>query len=175
MTAVGYRKLTTTRVADRAGVSVGTLYQYFPNGHALVAGVVERYLSEVFAAIEADCRKLAGAPVEVMATGVADAFIAAKWKRIEVSRAMHEPLADVGGADMVQASALRGAGLVSELLSTCPDAEWDDVRAVALFVVMSSTSLLRTAIAGPARSIDRETLRGHLRAALLGYLRETKK
>ena len=29
--AVGYRRLTTTRVAERAGVSVGTLYQYFPN------------------------------------------------------------------------------------------------------------------------------------------------
>jgi AcrR family transcriptional regulator len=29
--AVGPDRLTTTRVAERAGVSVGTLYQYFPN------------------------------------------------------------------------------------------------------------------------------------------------
>jgi len=34
--AVGYRKLTTTRVAERAGVSVGTLYHYFPNRQALI-------------------------------------------------------------------------------------------------------------------------------------------
>jgi AcrR family transcriptional regulator len=27
----GYRALTTARVAERAGVSVGTLYQYFPH------------------------------------------------------------------------------------------------------------------------------------------------
>ena len=34
--AVGIERLTTTRVALRAGVSVGTLYQYFPNKSALL-------------------------------------------------------------------------------------------------------------------------------------------
>lgn len=32
----GYQKATTNRIAERAGVSVGTLYQYFPNKDALV-------------------------------------------------------------------------------------------------------------------------------------------
>jgi AcrR family transcriptional regulator len=45
--AAGYRKLTTTRVAERAGVSVGTLYRYFPNRQALIICVIERYLEEI--------------------------------------------------------------------------------------------------------------------------------
>ena len=50
--AVGYRRFTTTRVAERAGVSVGSLYQYFPNRQALITSVIERYLEGLRATIE---------------------------------------------------------------------------------------------------------------------------
>ncbi|MBF6101054.1 TetR/AcrR family transcriptional regulator [Nocardia cyriacigeorgica] len=35
---------TTNRIAERAGLSVGTLYQYFPNKHALLRALAERHL-----------------------------------------------------------------------------------------------------------------------------------
>jgi AcrR family transcriptional regulator len=54
---VGKERLTTTRVAARAGVSVGTLYQYFPNKSALLQAVLRRHLSEVAEAIEAVCQE----------------------------------------------------------------------------------------------------------------------
>ena len=41
--AVGLDRLTTTRVAERAGVSVGTLYQYYPNKQALLYAGRERW------------------------------------------------------------------------------------------------------------------------------------
>jgi AcrR family transcriptional regulator len=43
---VGKERLTTTRVASRAGVSVGTLYQYFPNKSALLQAVLKRHLAQ---------------------------------------------------------------------------------------------------------------------------------
>lgn len=35
---------TTNRIADRAGVSIGTLYQYFPNKRALLYALAERHV-----------------------------------------------------------------------------------------------------------------------------------
>ncbi len=41
----GPRALTTNRVARRAGVSVGSLYQYFPNKLSIVRALLERELA----------------------------------------------------------------------------------------------------------------------------------
>lgn len=35
---------TTNRIAERAGVSIGTLYQYFPNKYAMLHALAERHL-----------------------------------------------------------------------------------------------------------------------------------
>ena len=45
--AEGPQRLTTTRVAQRAGVSVGTMYQYFPQKQALIYALNERYLVSI--------------------------------------------------------------------------------------------------------------------------------
>ncbi len=42
----GYAAGTTNRIADRAGVSIGTLYQYFPNKDAILVALIERHLDE---------------------------------------------------------------------------------------------------------------------------------
>ncbi|MEO8877381.1 MAG: TetR/AcrR family transcriptional regulator [Polyangiaceae bacterium] len=41
----GYEKTTTNRVAEVAGVSIGSLYQYFPSKEALVTALIERHLA----------------------------------------------------------------------------------------------------------------------------------
>jgi AcrR family transcriptional regulator len=168
----GYRKLTTTRVAERAGVSVGTLYQYFPNREALIRTVLERYLGEMSACMQAGCERLKGLPLDETATGLVDAFIAAKWRRLEVTRAMHEPLVEVGGAELVRVSAARGAAFVADLLRSCPEMGRVDVEPLAVFLVMACTSMLQAAFMNIAA--DKETVRAHMHAMVRGYLREMR-
>jgi AcrR family transcriptional regulator len=170
--SVGYRRFTTTRVAERAGASVGTLYQYFPNRQALIRAVLERYLMEMSASVQADCQSLEGRSLDEIATGMVDAMIAAKWRRLEVSRAMHEPLVEVGGAELVRASAAGGASLIADLLRSCPEIGGVDVEPLAVFLVMACTSMLQAAFIEYAA--DKETIRAHMHAMVCGYLREMR-
>jgi AcrR family transcriptional regulator len=48
----GYHATTTNHIAEAAGVSVGSLYQYFPNKDALLVALAERHLAEVAPAFE---------------------------------------------------------------------------------------------------------------------------
>jgi AcrR family transcriptional regulator len=43
----GYAATSTNAVAERAGVSVGSLYQYFPNKDALIAALHTRHIEQM--------------------------------------------------------------------------------------------------------------------------------
>jgi AcrR family transcriptional regulator len=54
----GYAAGTTNRIAERAGVSIGTLYQYFPNKDAILVALVHQHLAESSAALQPHLQRL---------------------------------------------------------------------------------------------------------------------
>lgn len=59
---VGQDDLTTILVAKRAGISVGTLYHYFPNKYAILFALAEQWLGEIDQAL----RELEAETVETL-------------------------------------------------------------------------------------------------------------
>jgi AcrR family transcriptional regulator len=64
---LGYAGTTTNHIAERAGVGVASLYEYFPGKDAVVAQVAERLVQRVLA-------RLAAGASRVMQTGPEDAM-----------------------------------------------------------------------------------------------------
>ena len=59
----GRERLTTNRVAEVAGVSVGSLYQYFPNKQSLLDALAERYDAQFLARLIRAFGKFGGRPL----------------------------------------------------------------------------------------------------------------
>jgi AcrR family transcriptional regulator len=70
----GWLGFTTNAVAERAGVSIGSLYQYFPDKLAILNAVRQRHLDECLAAV-LGCNP-ASASVDEFAEKLVDALIA---------------------------------------------------------------------------------------------------
>src|SRR5262245_8703810 len=65
MAGAGYARANTNRIAAVAGVSIGTLYRYFPCKDALVAALYQRHADETLARIATTIDAMRNAPLAV--------------------------------------------------------------------------------------------------------------
>ena len=117
----GADRLTTTRVAQRAGVSVGTLYQYYPNKQSLLFAVLENHLTNVMATLEAACQNACHKPLAEMIREMVEAFVDAKMDRADISVALYQVAADVGGPALIKRINQRSRKTVEAMLETASD------------------------------------------------------
>ncbi|MBS7706030.1 TetR/AcrR family transcriptional regulator [Chelatococcus asaccharovorans] len=127
----GLSRCTTTRVAERAGMSVGSLYQYYPNRDALLAAVLERHLEGIAAAVERACQTHRGQPLSRMASAFVVAFLTAKLRHPEEAKALYAVAEERGGFALAALMRARITAAVAAMLTSAPDAEFDDPTLVA--------------------------------------------
>ena len=60
----GYARASTNRIAERAGVSIGSLYQYYPNKEAIVGALVARHNREMLELLRAAMERIASLDLE---------------------------------------------------------------------------------------------------------------
>lgn len=73
----GFAAVTTNAVAERAGVSVGSLYQYFPNKDALVTALHARHGEQMMAVIQRVLTKAMDATLDDALAGLIEATVEA--------------------------------------------------------------------------------------------------
>ena len=102
----GWAACTTTRVATLAGVSVGSLYQYFPNRNAIAVEIVRQRTRTYLEAVIAADLSHATTPEEAI-EGAISAFVIEKRRGLDVSLALRDALPEVQGRQAIIEEAVR--------------------------------------------------------------------
>ena len=167
--AVGLDRLTTTRVAERAGVSVGTLYQYYPNKQALLYAVLRVHSIKVAEAVEGACRANRDAAVKVLVAAVVEAFVNAKLERTDVSTALYAAASEPQGAAIVRRLSKRVHRALTVALAEAAGVMMEDMEFVALMFYSAMAGATRAVLeaGAPAKMVAR--LREELLVLCQGY------
>ncbi|ATB39076.1 TetR family transcriptional regulator [Cystobacter fuscus] len=168
----GYEGTTTKQVAERAGVSIGSLYQYFPSKEALVAMLVERLHQRVLG-ILAD--KLVPRPISDLAQEVRElvrALVDVYGVNPELQRVLLEQAPRIGPLQVVQEIEARVEFLVQGVLSQNLEFERPRNLSLVVFIIIRALrSAVWAAVVERPELIGTPELVEELSALVLGYLR----
>lgn len=166
----GYRRLTTVRVAERAGVSVGTLYQYFPNKRSLVTALKVHYVRTLMERITAASRAACGKPLETAAREMIEALLAAKRENLALTLALREPMAELGGDELMREATARLIDSTAAMLEAAlPGLR--DARAIAATVVAAVDGVVSSVVFQKPEQLEKPELADDLVALVVGYVR----
>jgi AcrR family transcriptional regulator len=167
---VGKERLTTTTVAFRAGVSVGTLYQYFPNKSSVLQAALKRHLDEVTDAVELVCKEQKGATLQQMATALITVFFEAKMRKAKTSVALYSVSSDVDGAKIVQQIGVRTNKMIVEMLKSSSEPLTKDPELDGSILQGAMAGIIRRLLESVAPEREFESLQQELILFACAYL-----
>jgi len=88
----GFAAMSTNAVAERAGVSVGSLYQYFPNKEALIAALHARHGEQMMDVIRRALTKAMDATLDDALAGLIEATVDAHRVDADLHRMLEQRL-----------------------------------------------------------------------------------
>jgi AcrR family transcriptional regulator len=143
----GYDKASTNRIAEVAGLSVGSLYQYFPAKEALVVAVIERHNRDIMKVVRDALAEAQAQPIGPAVRRLVAAAIDAHRVDPKLHRVLAEQIPRTGALRNVEAFNRDNYALFRAYLED----HKDEVRAVdlglAAFVCVTAIeALTHTAI-----------------------------
>ena len=96
LVTAGYEAFTTNRVAEKAGISIGSLYQYFPNKDALLSELMRRHLDDIERGVEEMAIHARTMPLEQLIRTAIDQNIRSHMIEPELHRVLSEEVPTLG-------------------------------------------------------------------------------
>jgi AcrR family transcriptional regulator len=155
----GFARTTTNRIAERAGVSIGTLYRYFPSAEALVEAVVHRMWARELELFEARAAEVDAQPLSLIVRALVDALVGQMSRQRVLYMRWYGEASHLGRLDLGLKMTERAVDLVEGWLRTHQrEVRTDNTRFAADLAVKTTMAVVRTA----ARDYPEQTASGEL-------------
>lgn len=172
----GFDKASTNRIAQEAGVSVGSLYQYYPGKEALVAAVIDRHNRELMQVVRAALAEVAALPIEKAMRKLVAVAIDAHRIDPRLHRVLAEEIPRTGRLEKVATFNREYYALVKDYLASHQDElRVVDLDLAAFVCVTSIEALTHTAVLHRPEVLSDETVGTLVDEAtrlVIRYLRE---
>jgi AcrR family transcriptional regulator len=171
----GYAGTTTNRIARRAGVSIGSLYQYFPNKDALLAGLMEQHREQIHSVVEESTRDFEDQriPIREALRSMLGSLVELHEADPELARAidntafhLHHAVGEHRGEEHEYAR------WMEQVLRQRADVRQANARVMAHVVVRATEALTRWLVHEAPGDLDKATAVEEVVLLLDGYVRE---
>ena len=167
----GYDAFTTNAVAARAGVSVGSLYQYFPNKEALLAELTARHVAALDRSFEAVVARIGDAPIAELVPALIEANVAVHLVEPELHRVLSAEVPALGPLDARTAYARRVSEQVRALLARRrAEIGLDDLDLATYVIVRAVEATVHEAVVERPRELASGAVAREVTRLILGYL-----
>lgn len=143
----GFDRASTNRIAEEAGVSVGSLYQYYPGKEALVVAVIERHNRDLMKIVRAALAEIADQPLETGTRKLVAAAVQAHRLDPNLHRVLAEQIPRTGRLEDVETFNRETYGLFRTYLEDRrEEVRTPDLDLAAFVCVTSIEALTHTAV-----------------------------
>ena len=168
----GYARTTTNKIAMRAGASIGSLYQYFPDKDAVLERLLQDHHRDVHGVLQRYLAQLAdpGTGLEDGLRDLMQRLVDVHAEHPEVTRALRPEVLHQSRIEHKHGEGEELVEGVAAVLGRRPDVREGDHRAMAAVIGQATGTLTRWLIHEAPEEMDREVLQEECVQLVTRYL-----
>ncbi|MBL8933012.1 MAG: TetR family transcriptional regulator [Archangium sp.] len=168
----GYEGCTTNRVAEAAGVSIGSVYQYFPNKESLVVRVMERHQEKLRAVLSEHLLTLQDATLQKAVKTLVRAMLDVHRVEPKLHRVLMEQVPRIGALKALHAQHAAYEPLVVSWIESHHDQlDVPDAKMATWLLIGAVDGVLQRVFLDRPSSLDEDQLATELERLIVSYLR----